>query len=102
MDIVGNGKMTSKTENSIRRNEAWRLEQEGRLLELVGVTMGNSFPEDEVTKKCIRIGLCCQESIQDRPTVSYALLMLSNNSVIVPPVGRPGYQCNINCQEIIN
>ncbi|KAL7256382.1 hypothetical protein ACSBR1_010328 [Camellia fascicularis] len=28
-------------------NFAWRLEQEGRLLELVGVTMGNSFPEDE-------------------------------------------------------
>ncbi|XP_057491559.1 cysteine-rich receptor-like protein kinase 19 [Actinidia eriantha] len=78
-------------------NFAWNLEVEGRLIELVDETMG-SLPVDEVTR-CMRIGLlCCQECIQDRPTVSSLLSMLSSNSVsTIPPAGRPGYH-----QESIN
>ncbi|GFY86778.1 hypothetical protein Acr_05g0004170 [Actinidia rufa] len=76
---------------------AWNLEVEGRIIELVDETMG-SLPVDEVTR-CMRIGLlCCQECIQDRPTVSSVLSMLSSNSVsTIPPAGRPGYH-----QESIN
>ncbi|PSR87823.1 Cysteine-rich receptor-like protein kinase [Actinidia chinensis var. chinensis] len=78
-------------------NFAWNLELEGRLIELVDETMG-SLPVDEVAR-CMRIGLlCCQECIQDRPTVSSVLSMLSSNSAsTIPPAGRPGYH-----QESIN
>ncbi|GFZ18941.1 hypothetical protein Acr_27g0006800 [Actinidia rufa] len=77
--------------------KAWNLELEGRLIELVDETMG-SLPVDEVAR-CMRIGLlCCQECIQDRPTVSSVLSMLSSNSAsTIPPAGRPGYH-----QESIN
>ncbi|KAG5527942.1 hypothetical protein RHGRI_028763 [Rhododendron griersonianum] len=67
------------------------LEQEGRLMELVDVTMG-SFPRNDVLR-CIRIGLlCCQESVQDRPMMSSALVMLTDNLVTLPAGGRLGYQ----------
>ena len=67
--------------------QAWRLEQEGRIMELVDTTIG-TFYQDKVLK-CVRIGLlCCQQSIQDRPTMSSAMLMLSNDSVMVPMPGR--------------
>lgn len=72
-------------------NFTMRLEQEGRLMELVDVTIG-SFPQNDVLR-CIRIGLlCCQESVQDRPTMSSALVMLTDNLVTLPAAGRLGYQ----------
>ncbi|KAI8534434.1 hypothetical protein RHMOL_Rhmol10G0089300 [Rhododendron molle] len=72
-------------------NFTMRLEQEGRLMELVDVTLG-SFPRNDVLR-CIRIGLlCCQESVQDRPTMSSALIMLTDNLVTLPAAGRLGYQ----------
>ncbi|RVW32360.1 Cysteine-rich receptor-like protein kinase 24 [Vitis vinifera] len=71
--------------------DAWRLEEEGQLTDLVDVTIG-SFPQDQVLK-CIRIGLlCCQQSIRDRPTMSSTVLMLSNDSVTMPIEGTHGYQ----------
>ncbi|XP_052196080.1 cysteine-rich receptor-like protein kinase 25 [Diospyros lotus] len=71
-------------------NLTWKLEQEGRLMELVDATMG-AFPEEEVSK-FMRIGLlCCQECIQERPTVYSILSIISNSSATVPPAGRPGY-----------
>ena len=71
--------------------QAWRLEEEGQLTDLVDVTIG-SFPQDQVLK-CIRIGLlCCQQSIRDRPTMSSTVLMLSNDSVTMPIEGTHGYQ----------
>ncbi|KAH7846845.1 hypothetical protein Vadar_018786 [Vaccinium darrowii] len=67
-----------------------RLEREGRLMELVDVTLG-SFPPDDVLR-CIHIGLlCCQERVQDRPTMSLALAMLTDNQVTLPHAGRLGY-----------
>ncbi|PSS30588.1 Cysteine-rich receptor-like protein kinase [Actinidia chinensis var. chinensis] len=60
-----------------------RLKQEGRLMELVDVTMG-SFPQEDVLR-CIQIGLlCCKESVQDRPTIYSTLVMLTDNSVTLP------------------
>ncbi|KAF7129967.1 hypothetical protein RHSIM_Rhsim10G0068300 [Rhododendron simsii] len=78
-----------------------RLEQEGRLMELVDVTMG-SFPRNDVLR-CIRIGLlCCQESVQDRPLMSSALLMLTDNLVTLPAAGRLGYQDDMDNTIIPN
>ncbi|GFZ18938.1 hypothetical protein Acr_27g0006770 [Actinidia rufa] len=60
-----------------------RLKQEGRLMELVDVTMG-SFPQEDVSR-CIQIGLlCCKESVQDRPTMYSTLVMLTDNSITLP------------------
>ncbi|PSR87824.1 Cysteine-rich receptor-like protein kinase [Actinidia chinensis var. chinensis] len=60
-----------------------RLKQEGRLMELVDVTTG-SFPQEDVLR-CIQIGLlCCKESVQDRPTMYSALVMLTDNSITLP------------------
>lgn len=71
--------------------QAWRLEQEGRIMELVDATIG-SFSQDNVLK-CVRVGLlCCKQLTQDRPTMSSAMLMLSNDSVTIPVAGRHGYQ----------
>ena len=61
-------------------SQAQRLAQEDGLLKLVDVTIG-SFPE-ATTLSIIRIDLLCtQDSIEDRPMMSSALLMLSNSSV---------------------
>ncbi|KAI8031866.1 Cysteine-rich receptor-like protein kinase 21 [Camellia lanceoleosa] len=70
-----------------------RLKQEGRLMELVDVTIG-SFPQADVLR-CIQIGLlCCQEIVLDRPTMSLTLTlsMLTNDLVTIPPGGRLAYQ----------
>ncbi|KAL6324681.1 hypothetical protein AAG906_013494 [Vitis piasezkii] len=70
---------------------AWRLEEEGRLTDLVDVTIG-SFPLDHVLK-CIRIGLlCCQRSIRARPTMSSTVLMLLNDSATMSNGGTHDYQ----------
>ncbi|CAL5369660.1 unnamed protein product [Camellia sinensis] len=72
-------------------NVTRRLKLEGRLMELVDVTMG-SFPQADVLR-CIQIGLlCCQEIVLDRPTMSLTLIMLTNDLVTMPPEGRLAYQ----------
>lgn len=71
--------------------QTMRLERQGRLVELVDPTIG-SFPENEV-KKYIHIGLlCCQESIQERLTMSSTLRLILNDHVNMPPLGRLGFQ----------
>nr|DAD31825.1 TPA_asm: hypothetical protein HUJ06_010676 [Nelumbo nucifera] len=81
-------------------NLTWRLEQQGKLIDLVDVTIG-SFPQDEVLR-CIRVGLlCCQQRTRERPIMSSALVMLSNQSVSVPTPVRLGYQgSRVNSLEI--
>ncbi|GLT34044.1 hypothetical protein SLA2020_085900 [Shorea laevis] len=74
---------------------AWRLEQQGRLIDLVDETVG-SFPQ-ELALRYLRIGLLCtQECLEDRPKLPYVLLMLSTNSTSIPPLGRPAYQGDID------
>ncbi|KAF5202402.1 Receptor-like protein kinase, partial [Thalictrum thalictroides] len=71
-------------------NLIWTLRESGRLMEMVDVTVG-SFPQQELLK-CIQIGLlCCQENIQDRPTMSSVALMLSEGSVTTFLPGRLAY-----------
>lgn len=64
---------------------ARRLEEEGKLMELVDVTIG-TFPE-ETALRFMQIALLCTEDfIEDRPTMSATLSMLSNSSVAIPSV----------------
>ncbi|KAG5234836.1 G-type lectin S-receptor serine/threonine-protein kinase [Salix suchowensis] len=63
----------------------WDLWREGRALQLVDTSMGESYPEDQVLK-CIQIGLLCvQESATDRPTMSNVVFMLSNDTTLPSP-----------------
>lgn len=63
--------------------QARRLEEEGRLMELVDVTIG-TYPE-EIALRFMQIALLCTEDfIEDRPTMSATLSMLSNSSVAIP------------------
>lgn len=65
--------------------QARRLEEEGRLMELVDVRIG-TYPE-EIALRFMQIALLCTEDfIEDRPTMSATLSMLSNSSVPIPSV----------------
>ncbi|KAK9089543.1 hypothetical protein Scep_028625 [Stephania cephalantha] len=63
----------------------WELWEDGRPLELVDPSMGDSFSDQEVTK-FIQVGiLCVQENANDRPTMSSVVFMLGNETTIPTP-----------------
>ena len=65
--------------------QVWKLWREGRALDLVDPTLGQSYSSD-VVLKCIQIGLLCvQESAINRPSMLEVVFMLSNESPIKPP-----------------
>ncbi|KAH9675736.1 Receptor-like serine-threonine protein kinase [Citrus sinensis] len=74
-----------EAENQELLKLARRLEEEGRLMELVDVRIG-TYPE-EIALRFMQIALLCTEDfIEDRPTMSATLSMLSNSSVPIPSV----------------
>ncbi|KAK9084995.1 hypothetical protein Sjap_025406 [Stephania japonica] len=69
---------------------AWELWRDGRVLELIDSSMGNSFPEEEVVR-FIQVGiLCVQEDAKDRPTMSGVIFMLGNEKPI-PSLKQPAF-----------
>ncbi|MBA0635676.1 hypothetical protein Godav_029202, partial [Gossypium davidsonii] len=55
---------------------AWEAWNEGRALELIDPSLGESYPKDEVMR-CIHVGpLCGQDNPVDRPTILDALSMM--------------------------
>ncbi|XP_007025873.2 PREDICTED: G-type lectin S-receptor-like serine/threonine-protein kinase At4g27290 isoform X1 [Theobroma cacao] len=73
----------------------WKLWNEGNPLELMDELMEDTISENEVVR-CIQVGLLCvQQRMEDRPTMSSVLLMLSNESIMVPQPKEPGF-----CTEI--
>ncbi|XP_042436418.1 G-type lectin S-receptor-like serine/threonine-protein kinase At4g27290 [Zingiber officinale] len=69
----------------------WSLWKESKSLELVDESIAQSFFPDEVLR-CIKVGLLCvQEQPEDRPTMSSVLLMLNNNSSLLPEPKPPGF-----------
>ncbi|XP_042486284.1 cysteine-rich receptor-like protein kinase 19 isoform X2 [Macadamia integrifolia] len=65
--------------------QVWELWKEGRALEIVDSSMGDSYPAQEVSR-CIQVGLLCvQESASDRPTMSSVLFMLENDTKMATP-----------------
>ncbi|KAK1261134.1 Receptor-like serine/threonine-protein kinase SD1-7 [Acorus gramineus] len=70
---------------------AWMLWKEGNALELLDVSMGYSSPISEVMR-CIQTGLLCvQERVEDRPTMSSVVMMLSSETVVLPQPRKPGF-----------
>ncbi|KAL6201081.1 hypothetical protein ACLB2K_024796 [Fragaria x ananassa] len=70
---------------------AWELWNEGRALDIIDSSVGNSFSETEVMR-CIQVGLLCvQERAEDRPTMSSVVLMLSSETASLPQPKNPGF-----------
>nr|XP_011460357.1 PREDICTED: G-type lectin S-receptor-like serine/threonine-protein kinase RKS1 [Fragaria vesca subsp. vesca] len=68
----------------------WDLWKEGRALEIIDATLGESYPESEVLR-CIHIALLCvQEFANDRPTMSTVVSVLGNDAALPSP-RKPGF-----------
>lgn len=65
--------------------QAWQLWSEGKALEIVDASMGDSCPTDEVLR-CIQVGLLCvQDNAAERPNMSSVIFMLSNETTLPSP-----------------
>ncbi|XP_068324738.1 G-type lectin S-receptor-like serine/threonine-protein kinase RKS1 [Pyrus communis] len=63
----------------------WNLWREGKALEIVDSSMGESYHVNEVVR-CIQIALLCvQEFAADRPTMSAVVFMLGNEATVPSP-----------------
>jgi hypothetical protein len=71
--------------------QAWKLWKDGKPLDLLDPTLGNSYSRDEVIK-CLHIGLLCvQEDPVDRPTIESIVLQLNSYSIPLPSPQQPAY-----------
>ena len=60
-------------------------------MELMDAFIDESYSENEVIR-CIQVGLLCvQQRVEDRPTMSSVLLMLSTENAMVPQPKEPGF-----------
>lgn len=75
---------------TLKIDQAWKLFTEGRAMELLDQSVGNSYNESEVLRS-IAVGLLCvQRSPKDRPSMSKVVLMLeSDNELLLPK--EPGF-----------
>ncbi|KAH7660823.1 S-receptor-like serine/threonine-protein kinase protein [Dioscorea alata] len=72
--------------------KAWRLWNEGKVLDLLDPLIGNSFSVTQVMR-CINIGLLCvQEKPEDRPYMASVVAMLSNDDAPLPKPKEPGFK----------
>ncbi|XP_059623688.1 G-type lectin S-receptor-like serine/threonine-protein kinase At1g11410 isoform X2 [Cornus florida] len=63
----------------------WKLWSEGRAIEIIDPSLGDSCPTCEILR-CIQVGLLCvQDSAIDRPTMSSVIFMLSNETNLSSP-----------------
>lgn len=70
--------------------QIWDMWVEGKVLDLVDPSLGQSYPTQEVLK-CIQIGLLCVEEIAtDRPTMLDVVFMLGNETTLPSP-SRPAF-----------
>ena len=65
--------------------QIWGLWREGRAMEIVDQSLGESCSDHEV-QRCIQIGLLCvQDYAIDRPSMSTVVSMLGNDTTLPPP-----------------
>lgn len=84
-------KYTHKEINYFELLQAWQLWNEGRALDIIDSSVGDSFSESEVLR-CMQVGLLCvQERAEDRPTMSSVVLMLSSETASLPQPKNPGF-----------
>ncbi|KAK8353140.1 hypothetical protein V6Z12_A05G137500 [Gossypium hirsutum] len=70
---------------------AWEAWNEGRALELIDPSLGESYPKDEVMR-CIHVSLLCgQDNPVDRPTILDALSMMYSEGNQLPRAKPPAY-----------
>ncbi|KAK1261045.1 Receptor-like serine/threonine-protein kinase SD1-8 [Acorus gramineus] len=80
----------SEPDSNLLRN-AWRLWKEGRGLELLDTSIGHVYPVIEVMR-CLQVGLLCvQEQAEDRPTMSWVVMMLGSEAVTLPQPKQPAF-----------
>ena len=71
---------------------------EGKPLELIDASMGDSYNQSEVLR-ALNVGLLCvQRSPDDRPSMSSVVLMLSSESALHQPK-EPGFFTERNVLE---
>ncbi|KAK3032634.1 hypothetical protein RJ639_036594 [Escallonia herrerae] len=72
-------------------DQAWKVWNGGKPLELVDAVMESPVPTSEVLR-CIQTGLLCvQQRPEDRPTMSSVLLMLDSENPMLPQPKQPGF-----------
>ncbi|KAJ9671925.1 hypothetical protein PVL29_025530 [Vitis rotundifolia] len=77
---------------------AWTLYMEGKPLDLIDSSMGDSYNQSEVLR-ALNVGLLCvQRSPDDRPCMSSVVLMLSSDSALHQPK-EPGFFTERNMLE---
>ncbi|KAK7269970.1 hypothetical protein RIF29_22797 [Crotalaria pallida] len=70
---------------------AWKLWKDGAPLELMDLSLKESYTSNEVIR-CIHIGLLCvQEDPVERPTMATIVLMLESNTVTLPVPNEPAF-----------
>ena len=71
--------------------QSWQLWEGGRWFEILEESISKEMHTTEA-RKYINIALMCiQESADDRPTMSYVVAMLNNESDILPQPNHPAY-----------
>ncbi|KAL7213444.1 hypothetical protein ACSBR2_016049 [Camellia fascicularis] len=79
---------------------AWKLWSEARGVELIDPIFVQSCVVNEVLK-CIHIGLLCvQEDAADRPTMSFVVVMLGSDAVILPQPKQPAFSVGRQVLEL--
>ncbi|PRQ30599.1 putative protein kinase RLK-Pelle-DLSV family [Rosa chinensis] len=72
---------------------AWNLYTEGRCIELLDTSVGDSTNPSEEVLRSIHVGLLCvQKDPKDRPSMSDVVLMLSGEGALPQPE-KPGFYC---------
>ncbi|XP_042752616.1 receptor-like serine/threonine-protein kinase SD1-8 [Lactuca sativa] len=93
LEIVSGKRNRGSSNTSNKLNllaQAWKLWNEGNALELLDESLRDKFLENEVLR-CIQVGLLCvQGQPEDRPNMSKVLILLSNETVQIPPPKHPG------------
>nr|GMD30096.1 G-type lectin S-receptor-like serine/threonine-protein kinase At4g27290 [Ipomoea batatas] len=85
--------------------KAWKLWNEGNIMDLVDDSLLKCCKESEVLK-CINVGLLCvEEDPNVRPSMPSVLLMLSDESTVLPQPNQPAFvtrkHTSIECGIII-
>ncbi|KAF6136490.1 hypothetical protein GIB67_035049 [Kingdonia uniflora] len=89
LEIVSGQKIYRFHESRDLLTYTWKLWIDGIPLELVDPTLTDDYHANEVVR-CIHIGLLCvQDNIEDRPTMSSVMLMLSSFSLTLTSPTAP-------------
>lgn len=71
--------------------QVWKHWRDGRPLDLLDPSIGDSYVRDEVIRS-IQIGLlCAQEEVDRRPNMATVVLMLSSLSATIPTPNPPAF-----------